>query len=226
LSQQAREVPAGPAAPPAARDSALFGRPALEARRHPDGTWRLRSAVPLGPYPPTVLASLRRWAAEDPDYPLIAERDAPGRWRTRSYGDVAAAAQAAGQGLLDLGLRPGAPLLILSGNSVDHLVVSLAAMTAGIPVAPVSTAYSLLSSDHARIREITALTRPGGVFAEDADRRSSWPAAAAAAATAGSRTWRRLSPARRWRPPTPASARGPWPRSCSRPGRRARPRAS
>jgi feruloyl-CoA synthase len=169
VQQASEEVPAGPSAPPAAAGGALFGRPALEARREPDGTWRLGSAVPLGPYPPTVLASLRRWAAEDPDYPLIAERDGPGSWRARSYGDLAAAAQAAGQGLLDLGLRPGAPLLILSGNSVDHLVVSLAAMTAGIPVAPVSTAYSLLSSDHARIREITALIRPGGVFAEDAD---------------------------------------------------------
>jgi feruloyl-CoA synthase len=151
------------------RDSALFGRPSVEAERDPDGTWRLRSAVPLGPYPPTVLASLRRWADEDPDYPLIAERDAQGGWRARSYGDVAAAAQAAGQGLLDLGLGPGAPLLILSGNSVDHLVVLLAAMTAGIPVAPVSTAYSLLSGDHARIREIARMIRPGGVFAEDAD---------------------------------------------------------
>jgi feruloyl-CoA synthase len=169
VAQQAREVPASPSAPPAAGDGALFGRPALEAQCDPDGTWRLRSAVPLGPYPPTVLASLRRWAAADPDHPLIAERDAQGSWRTRSYGDLAAAAQAAGQGLLDLGLHPGAPLLILSGNSVDHLAVSLAAMTAGIPLAPVSTAYSLLSSDHARIREIAALIRPGGVFAEDAD---------------------------------------------------------
>jgi feruloyl-CoA synthase len=169
VSQQASEVPAGPCAPPAAGDGGLFGPPALEARRDPDGTWRLGSAVPLGPYPPTVLASLRRWAAVDPDYPLIAERGAPGGWRARSYGDLAAAAQAAGQGLLDLGLRPGAPLLILSGNSVDHLVVSLAAMTAGIPVAPVSTAYSLLSSDHARIRDIAALIRPGAVYAEDAD---------------------------------------------------------
>ena len=92
----------------------------MEAHRDSGGTWRLRSVVPLGPYPPTVLASLRRWAAADPEYPLIAERDAQGRWRTRSYGDLAAAAQAVGQGLLDLGLGPGAPL---------------AAMTAGIPVA-------------------------------------------------------------------------------------------
>jgi feruloyl-CoA synthase len=153
--------------PAAARPGALFAAPALDARRDADGTWRLRSAVPLGPYPPTVLASLRRWAAADPDCPLIAERDAAGGWRSASYGEVSAAAQAVGQGLLGLGLGPGAPLLILSGNSVDHLVVSLAAMTAGIPVAPLSTAYSLLSGDHARIRQVAALIRPGGVFAED-----------------------------------------------------------
>jgi feruloyl-CoA synthase len=146
---------------------ALFAKPELDARRDADGTWRLRSAVPLGGYPPTVLASLRRWAAADPAYPLIAERDAGGGWRSRSYGDVWAAAQAVGQGLLGLGLGPAAPLLILSGNSADHLVVSLAAMTAGIPVAPVSTAYSLLSADHARVRQIAGLIAPGGVFAQD-----------------------------------------------------------
>jgi feruloyl-CoA synthase len=154
---------------PGAPDRPLFAAPALEASRDPDGTWRLRSAVPLSPYPPTVLARLRQWAAVGPGHPLIAERDAGGGWRTRSYGDMAAAARAVGQGLLDLGLGPGAPLLILSGNSVDHLTVTLGAMTAGIPVAPVSTAYSLLSGDHARIRQIAELIRPGGVFAEDAD---------------------------------------------------------
>jgi feruloyl-CoA synthase len=162
-----RESP-GPARPGALFAApGLFAAPELDARREPDGTWRLRSAAPLGAYPPTVLASLRRWAAADPDYPLIAERDAAGGWRSRSYGEVSAAAQAVGQGLLDLGLGPGAPLLILSGNSVDHLVVALAAMTAGIPVAPLSTAYSLLSGDHARVRQVAALIGPGGVFAED-----------------------------------------------------------
>ena len=59
---------------------------------------------------------------------------------------------------------------MLSGNSVDHLLVTLGAMTAGIPVAPVSVAYSLQSRDHARIKAITELIRPGAVFAEDADR--------------------------------------------------------
>jgi feruloyl-CoA synthase len=153
---------------PARSADGLFARPAVDARRRPDGSWLLRSADPLGPCPPTVLDSLRRWAQADPDYPLIAERDAAGGWRRRGYGEVAAAARAAGQALLALGLGPARPLLILSGNGVDHLVIALAAMTAGIPVAPVSTAYSLQSRDHARIRQIAGLIRPGAVFAQDA----------------------------------------------------------
>ncbi len=153
---------------PARSADGLFARPAVDAQRRPDGTWLLRSADPLGACPPTVLDSLRRWAEADPDYPLIAERDAAGGWRRRGYGEVAAAARAAGQALLGLGLGPGRPLLILSGNGVDHLVIALAAMTAGIPVAPVSTAYSLQSRDHARIRQIAGLIRPGAVFAQDA----------------------------------------------------------
>ena len=145
----------------------LFAAPAIDAERRDDGSWLLRSAVPLAGHEPSVLGSLRRWASADPDYPLVAERDRQGGWRSRSYGEVAAAAESVGQALLGLGLAPARPLLVLSGNSVDHLVVSLAAMTAGIPVVPVSTAYSLLSADHARIREIAALIRPGAVFAED-----------------------------------------------------------
>ena len=81
-----------------------------------------------------------------------------------------ATADAIGQALLDRGLGPGRPLLVLSGNGVDHLLVTLGAMTAGIPVAPVSVAYSLQSHDHARIRAITAMIRPGAVFADDAER--------------------------------------------------------
>jgi feruloyl-CoA synthase len=168
MSQRSTGVSAGGevAARSGAADS-LFARPVLEADRRGDGTWLLRSAVPLAEHDPCVLSSLRRWAAADPDYRLIAERDPQGGWRSRTYGEVAAAAESAGQALLDMGLGAGRPLMVLSGNSVDHLVISLAAMTAGVPVVPVSTAYSLLSADHSRIREITALVGPGAVFAED-----------------------------------------------------------
>jgi feruloyl-CoA synthase len=80
------------------------------------------------------------------------------------------AADAIGQALLDRGLSADRPLLILSGNGVDHMLLMLGAMTAGVPVAPVSVAYSLQSRDCARIRAIAELIRPGAVFAEDAAR--------------------------------------------------------
>ncbi len=152
------------------RAAALFASPDIVSEPADDGAVLLRSAEPLGTYPPTVLHSLRDWAREDPGHPLVAERAADGTWRTCGYGEAVAAADAIGQALLDMGLGPGRPLLVLSGNSVAHLLMTLGAMTAGIPVAPVSVAYSLQSRDHARIRAVTDLIGPGAVFADDAGR--------------------------------------------------------
>ena len=149
---------------------ALFAAPEVVSLTAGDGSVLLSSAQPLGPYPVTVIHSLRDWAGRDAGAPLVAERAADGAWRSCSYGEAVAAADAIGQALLDLGLGPGRPLLILSGNSVNHLLVMLGAMTAGIPVAPVSVAYSLQSRDHARIRAVTDLIAPGAVFADDAVR--------------------------------------------------------
>ncbi len=147
----------------------LFAPPRVIAEAaDSDGAIMLRSAEPLGEYPVSVVHTVREWARLSSDHPLVAER-AGGSWRTVSYGAAVAAADAVGQALLDRGLGPGRPLLVLSGNSVDHLLVTLGAMTAGIPVAPVSVAYSLQSRDHARIAAIAGLIRPGAVFAEDGD---------------------------------------------------------
>jgi feruloyl-CoA synthase len=148
--------------------TALFSPPRIEMTRRPDGCLLLRSADPLRDHPATVVHSLRAWAAARPEHPLVAERGADGPWRTCSYGAADAAARAIGQALLERGLGPGRPLLVLSGNSIGHLLVTLGAMTAGIPVAPVSVAYSLQSRDHARIRAITELIGPGAVYADDA----------------------------------------------------------
>jgi feruloyl-CoA synthase len=134
------------------------------------GSLLLRSTEPLGDYPATVMHSVRGWAEADPGHPLVAERRAGGDWRICGYGEAVAAADAIGRALLDRGLGPGRPLLVLSGNGVDHLLITLAAMTVGVPVAPVSVAYSLQSQDHARIRAITEMISPGAVFADDADR--------------------------------------------------------
>jgi feruloyl-CoA synthase len=146
----------------------LFASPSIVTDTAADGAVMLRSAEPLGGYPATVLHSVRAWAEAAPDQLLVAERNQDGEWRGCTYGDAVAAAEAIGQGLLDQGLGPDRPLLILSGNSVSQLLITLGAMTAGIPVAPASAAYSLQSRDHARIRAIAGLIRPGGVFAENA----------------------------------------------------------
>jgi feruloyl-CoA synthase len=148
----------------------LFASPNVVSAGADDGSVILRSADALGAAPVTVMHSVRAWAGVDRDHPLVAERGSDGAWRSCSYGAAVAAADGIGQALLDRGLGPGRPLLVLSGNGVDHLLMTLGAMTAGVPVAPASVAYSLQSRDHARLRAITELIRPGAVFAEDGDR--------------------------------------------------------
>src|SRR5881396_1048773 len=137
----------------------LFAPPSilLDRAGEGDGSLLLRSADLLGDYPVTVVHSLRQWSQADPGHPLVAERAPDGSWRTCSYGEAVAAADAIGQALLDRGLGPDRPLLVLSGNSVDHMLMTLGAMTAGVPVAPVSAAYSLQSRDHGRVRAIVEL---------------------------------------------------------------------
>lgn len=146
----------------------MFAKVRVTVEQAADGALLLRSADELGDYPVTVLHSLCAWARADPDYPLAAERGPDGAWHAVSYGEAVAAAMSIGQALIERGLGPARPLLILSGNGVGHLLMTLGALAAGVPVAPVSAAYSLQSRDHARIRAIAALIAPGAVYAEDA----------------------------------------------------------
>ncbi|WP_137120202.1 feruloyl-CoA synthase [Segeticoccus rhizosphaerae] len=148
----------------------LYATPRIVREDRPDGSILLRSADQLRPYPASILHSLREWASRDADHLLVADRDGRGDWRTVTYGEAVAGAESIGQGLLDLGLGASRPLLVLSGNSVDHLLMMLGALNAGVPVVPTSTAYSLQSKDHARIRQVAELVTPGAVFADDADR--------------------------------------------------------
>ncbi|UGS34394.1 feruloyl-CoA synthase [Capillimicrobium parvum] len=126
----------------------------------------LRSADELGEHAPTLGHLLRRHGERAPDALLAAQRH-DGGWRRLTWGDARHAADAVGQAMLDRGLGADRPLMILSGNSIEHLVMALGAHTTGVPVIPVSTAYSLASRDHARIRAIAALCSPGMVFADD-----------------------------------------------------------
>jgi feruloyl-CoA synthase len=148
------------------RPSAVtFAPPRISWERSPDGSLRIWSDEPLHPAPPSVAAVFRRGSEVHPDRLLLAER-ADGGWRRTSWGEARAAADALAQALLDRGVGDR-PIMILSGNSRPHLLFTLAAYTLGVPVVPVSVAYSLQSTDHAKLRLMAELTDPGTVYADD-----------------------------------------------------------
>ncbi|MGY1710556.1 AMP-binding protein [Geodermatophilus sp. SYSU D00758] len=144
-----------------------FAPPRIEAERPGDGRLLLRSAEPLADHPASVVHSFRAGSEAHPDRLLVAERGPDGGWARSTWGEVRAQADRLAQGLLDRGLADR-PVLVLSGNSRLHLTVALAAMTVGAPVVPTSVAYSLQSSDHAKLRAMADLVDPGLVVAEDA----------------------------------------------------------
>ncbi|MBV8999411.1 MAG: AMP-binding protein, partial [Solirubrobacterales bacterium] len=148
--------------------TAIFAAPDIEMERRGDGSILLRSRQVLNEWEPSITAVLRARAAEHPDRPLAAQRDADDHWITLTYREATEKADTLAAAFRTMDLGPERPLMILSGNSLEHLLLSLGAYAAGVPVMPISVAYSLMSADHARIKAIAALTEPGLVFADDA----------------------------------------------------------
>jgi feruloyl-CoA synthase len=132
------------------------------------GGFILSSPQPLAPHARCVGEWVQHWCDHSPDTPALAERAAGDHWRTLSYRELRHAVGSVAQSLLDLKLAPGAPVVILSDNSVDHAVLMLAALHVGRPVCTVSSAYSRMARDFAKIHGILAALRPGLVYASDA----------------------------------------------------------
>ncbi|WP_226576950.1 feruloyl-CoA synthase [Acuticoccus sediminis] len=134
-----------------------------------DGTTLVWRADPLGPYPDKITERLDHWAAAAPDRTFLAERDGDG-WRHLTYAECRTVVRALGQAFLDLGLSPERPLAILSGNDIEHALMALGAQYVGVPSAALSPAYSLLSQDFSKLRDIAGQLTPGLVFAADGAR--------------------------------------------------------
>jgi feruloyl-CoA synthase len=135
--------------------------------RDADGAIHIRTAQVLPPYYANLSEPLRHWARVAPERVFLGQRDADGRWRTLSYAQVLAQVQRIGAALLRRGLSPERPIAIISGNDIEHALLALAAMGVGVPYAPISAAYSLLSGDFGKLRAIVGLLTPGLVFAND-----------------------------------------------------------
>ncbi len=143
-----------------------FAPVAVERTDNADGTILLRSRAPLPDFDPSLAALFRRAVERAPAQLYLAERAGDG-WRKFTYEEARKAVDAIASALLERGLSAERPVVILSGNAVDHGLLTLACEHAAIPVAPISVAYSLQSSDLAKIKYITELLNPGLVYAAD-----------------------------------------------------------
>ena len=143
-----------------------FAEPKVELEKRADGAMLLRSPQKLGPYARCVTEWLVRWSDNAPERIFLAERKGDG-WRKLSYRETYGAVRRIAQALLDRGLGPERPVAILSDNSIDHALLALGAMHVGVPVAPISPAYSLMSKDFAKLKSIFELVKPGLVYAAD-----------------------------------------------------------
>jgi feruloyl-CoA synthase len=147
-----------------------FGDPAVSIERGSDGTIYLRPKTTLGDHPARITDRLHHWASAAPDRVFMAERDRGRSWRQLTYGELLTASRHIASALLKRGLSAERPVVILSGNSIDHALVAFGALYAGIPFCPVSPAYSLISKDYGKLSYLMKLLTPGLVFADDADR--------------------------------------------------------
>ena len=148
----------------------------VRVRTGADGSVYMESTTPLGPYPIRLTDRLDHWAAAAPDRVFLAQRptpppgtpaDAVAGWRTVTYAEALAQVRRLAQGLLMRGLSPQRTILILSGNSIEHALLALAAMYVGVPYAPIAPAYSLQATEFGTLRQVFARMTPGLVFAAE-----------------------------------------------------------
>ena len=139
----------------------------VEVERRAGDVTVLRCPEPLGELPDNLIAILRDKTDEHPGRDMLCQRDGAGRWRRVTYAEVRGAADSIAQALIEGGHGPDRPVAILSDNSIEQAFVTLGAMTAGIPALPVSPAYSLMSSDHEKLKGVIARNDPSAIFVQE-----------------------------------------------------------
>ena len=143
----------------------------LEVERRADGSILLRNPHPLRAIPSNPIEPIRKWAAEAPDRIWLGKRkpvkEGFGDWDLLTYAESSAKVNAIAQALLDRGLDESKPVMILSGNSIEHALMTYGAILAGVPAAPVSPSYSTMSSDFEKLRYVFDLVEPKLIFMQE-----------------------------------------------------------
>ena len=156
-----------PATQPPYRDAGV-SRPTIAHAWRADGTLLMRALdEPVAVSELGFSGYVPRWAATRGAQPAFSERSGPDSWRTLTWAGFHRQMLSVAAGLLEMGLGKGRPLMVLSGNSLEQAVLTAAAEYVGIPVAPVSPAYSLLSQEFTRLLGIHELVEPAAVFVQN-----------------------------------------------------------
>lgn len=163
-------TPPNPAQPVIRDPSRLFAHPAVQVSARPDGSIIVSSPHVLGGYPRCVGEYLLHWAKHAPDRAFLCQRAASGEWRSVTYREALLEVERIARWLLTREVSPGHPVAILSENSIEHGLLTLAAMHVGIPAMPVSVAYSLQSRDFAKLRSIFERAPPCAIYVDGYER--------------------------------------------------------
>jgi len=132
-----------------------------------DGVHHLRSREPLQPFPARLTDRLEEWARHAPERTQVAQRGPHGEWRRINYAQMLDRVRRIGQAIAQRGLSAERPIAILSDNDLEHYTLALAAQWVGVPFTPVSVAYSTVSQDFGKLKQILGTLTPGLVFAAD-----------------------------------------------------------
>ncbi len=149
-----------------------FGVTRVEVRDGPRGIHYLKADQALQAFPDRLSDRLQHWAQHAPDRTVFARRvkqadGSLGDWRHISYQAAWSTARSIAQGLIDRGLSAERPVAILSENSLEHALLALGCMLAGVPFVPTSPPYSLVSVDYDKLKHVLKTVTPGLVFAQD-----------------------------------------------------------
>src|SRR5215831_4840631 len=144
-----------------------YAHPRIVCEAGRNGALHCRSSEPLAPHDPSLAHLFRAAVERNPGGLFLAERDGGGAWSKLTYAAARPLVDALAASLIERGLSAERPVVILSANAIDHALLTLAGHTAGVPVAPISVAYSLQSRDHAKLKHIAALLAPGLIYVAD-----------------------------------------------------------
>jgi feruloyl-CoA synthase len=137
----------------------------VTVERRSGGVIHLKSAHALSAYPQKITERLEHWASVAPDRVFLAQREGGGAWERFTYAEVREGARRVAQALIERKLSVERPVVVLSGNDIEHALIELGCLYAGIPYVPVSPSYSLLSTDYSKLKYIIELVTPGLVYA-------------------------------------------------------------